>query len=199
VWHRVACRYQRLEETWCRYLEDGGSRFCRNVGKLRDVIFRKTLSTVTAMRISEHMYALYKRLLQRFHLPVTVEHIILLNPVALCRSDLGVSACRAVAQAVSRWLPTAAARIRVRAACGFVLDKAALGQVFSEYFGFPWQWFHQFLHHHNQPGLAQEAIVGHSAEWTQLDSTPLPHYTDELKLIRGFCAVYVQRRSLLLY
>jgi hypothetical protein len=39
---------------------------------------------------------------------------------------------------------------------GFVVDKAALGQVLSEYFGFPWQSsFHQFLHHHNQPGLAQ--------------------------------------------
>jgi hypothetical protein len=37
---------------------------------------------------------------------------------------------RAVAQAVSRWLPTAAARVRVPAACGFVVDKAALGQVF---------------------------------------------------------------------
>jgi hypothetical protein len=54
---------------------------------------------------------------------------------------------RAVAQAVSRWLPTAAAR--------FVVDKAALGQVFSKYFGFPCQLFHKFLHHHNCPGLAQ--------------------------------------------
>jgi hypothetical protein len=38
---------------------------------------------------------------------------------------------------------------------GFVVDKAVLGQVFSEYFGFPCQSFHQFLHHHNHPGLAQ--------------------------------------------
>jgi hypothetical protein len=38
---------------------------------------------------------------------------------------------------------------------GFVVDKAALGQVLSEYFGFPCQSFHQFIHHHNQPGLAQ--------------------------------------------
>jgi hypothetical protein len=38
---------------------------------------------------------------------------------------------------------------------GFAVDKAALGQVFSEYFGFPCQSFHQFLHHHNHPGLAQ--------------------------------------------
>jgi hypothetical protein len=56
---------------------------------------------------------------------------------------------------------------------GFVVDKAALGQVFSEYFGFPCQPFHQFLHYHNHPGLTQYAI-----KWPQcqvdLDSTP--HY-----------------------
>jgi hypothetical protein len=49
---------------------------------------------------------------------------------------------------------------------GFVVDKAALGQVFSEYFGFPCQSFHQFLHHHDHPGLAQQAIGGRSVEWT---------------------------------
>jgi hypothetical protein len=38
---------------------------------------------------------------------------------------------------------------------GFVVDKAALGQVFFEYFGFPCQSFHQFFHHHNHLGLAQ--------------------------------------------
>jgi hypothetical protein len=39
---------------------------------------------------------------------------------------------------------------------GFVVDKAALGQVFPEYFGFPCQSsFNQFLHHHNHLGLAQ--------------------------------------------
>jgi hypothetical protein len=38
---------------------------------------------------------------------------------------------------------------------GFVVDKAALGQDFTDYCGFPYQSFHQFLHHHNQPGLAQ--------------------------------------------
>jgi hypothetical protein len=39
---------------------------------------------------------------------------------------------------------------------GFVVDRAALGQVFSKYFGFPCQSsFHQILHHHNHPGLAQ--------------------------------------------
>jgi hypothetical protein len=35
------------------------------------------------------------------------------------------------------------------------MDKAALGQVFSEYFGFPCQSFQQFLLHHDHPELAQ--------------------------------------------
>jgi hypothetical protein len=38
---------------------------------------------------------------------------------------------------------------------GFVVDKAELGQVFSEYFRFSYQSLYQFLHHHNHPGLAQ--------------------------------------------
>jgi hypothetical protein len=32
---------------------------------------------------------------------------------------------------------------------GFVVDKVALGQVFPDYFGFPYQFsFHQLLHNH---------------------------------------------------
>jgi hypothetical protein len=50
---------------------------------------------------------------------------------------------------------------------GFVVDKAALRQVFSEYFGFPWQSFHQF-HRHNHPGLAQWAYY-----WPQCRVDPL--------------------------
>jgi hypothetical protein len=43
-----------------------------------------------------------------------------------------------MSQAVSRWLPTAAARVRVRAEhVGIVVGKAALGQVFSEHFSYP--------------------------------------------------------------
>jgi hypothetical protein len=58
---------------------------------------------------------------------------------------------------------------------GFVVDKAALGQVFSEYFGFPCQLFHRFLHYHNHPGLTQEAI-----KWPQcrVDFDSTPHYTN---------------------
>jgi hypothetical protein len=55
----------------------------------------------------------------------------------------------AIVEAVSRWLPTAAARVWQM---GFVVDKVALGQVFSEYFGFSCQnpSFHQLLHPHAQ-------------------------------------------------
>jgi hypothetical protein len=66
---------------------------------------------------------------------------------------------RAIAQAVSRWLPTAAARVRdLSDHVGFVVDKVALGQVFSEYFSFPCQSsFHQILHPHNHPGQVPQA------------------------------------------
>jgi hypothetical protein len=46
----------------------------------------------------------------------------------------------AVAQVVSHWLPTTAAWVCIRAEhVGFVVDKAALGQIFSEYFHFSCQ------------------------------------------------------------
>jgi hypothetical protein len=66
---------------------------------------------------------------------------------------------RAIPQAVSRWLPTAAARVHARSGhVGFVVDKVALGQVFSEYFDFPCQSsFHQILHPHNHLGTVQQA------------------------------------------
>jgi hypothetical protein len=64
---------------------------------------------------------------------------------------------RAIAEAVSRWLPTAVARVRARVwQVGFVVDKMVPGQVYSEYFDFPCQSsFHQILHPHNHPGQVQ--------------------------------------------
>jgi hypothetical protein len=62
---------------------------------------------------------------------------------------------RAIAEAISCWLPTAAARVRAQVwQVGFVVDKVASGQVFSEYFGLPCQnrSFHQLLHAHNHRG-----------------------------------------------
>jgi hypothetical protein len=49
---------------------------------------------------------------------------------------------------VSHWLPTAAVRGSIPGLVmwDFVVDKVALGQVFSEYFGFPCQFsFYQLL------------------------------------------------------
>jgi hypothetical protein len=64
---------------------------------------------------------------------------------------------RTISQAVSRWLLTAAARVRARVwQVGFVVDKVALGQVFSKYFVFPSQSsFHQILHLHNHSEQVQ--------------------------------------------
>jgi hypothetical protein len=65
---------------------------------------------------------------------------------------------RILAEAVSRWLPTAAVRVRARVwQVGLVVDKMASGQAFSEYFGFPCQnrSFDKLLHPHNHPGQVQ--------------------------------------------
>jgi hypothetical protein len=78
---------------------------------------------------------------------------------------------RAVAQAVSCWLPIVAARVEH---VGFMVDRAALGQVFSEYFGFLSTNFSIII---ITRGWQNRPISGRSAEWTQLDYTP-PHYTN---------------------
>jgi hypothetical protein len=44
---------------------------------------------------------------------------------------------RTVAQAVSRWLPNAAARVRVRAACGFCDGQSGTGTGFLRVLRFP--------------------------------------------------------------
>jgi hypothetical protein len=67
-------------------------------------------------------------------------------------------------QAVSRRLSTAAARIRAGSVhVEFVVDKVALGQVFSEYFGFPCNFpFHQLLHNlyvSSEAGTISQTVV----------------------------------------
>jgi hypothetical protein len=72
-----------------------------------------------------------------------------------------ISSGRAITEAVNRWLPTAAARVRVLVwQVGFVVDKVASGQVFSEYFVFLCQnrSFHQLLHPHNHPAQLADAL-----------------------------------------
>jgi hypothetical protein len=62
---------------------------------------------------------------------------------------------RAVAQRLDVGFPQRRPGFAYGQHVGFVVDKAALGQVFSEYLGFPCQSFHPFLHYHNHPGLTQ--------------------------------------------
>jgi hypothetical protein len=65
---------------------------------------------------------------------------------------------------------------------GFVVDKAALGQVFSEYFTVsPANHSTNFSIIIITQGWHNRHISGRSAEWTQLDSTP--HYTKKKKKI----------------
>jgi hypothetical protein len=99
------------------------------------------------------------------------------NTEALIDASKEVGLSRAVAQAVSRWLPTVAARVRVRAACGVCDGQRGIGAGFlpstsvspanhSTNFSIiiiTWGW-------HSRP------ISGCNAKWTQLDSTP--HYTN---------------------
>jgi hypothetical protein len=70
---------------------------------------------------------------------------------------------RAIAEAVSRWLPTAAVRGSKLDLVMWDLwwDKVALGQVFSKYFGFPCN--HRSLHQllHNHPHVSsRECTIG---------------------------------------
>jgi hypothetical protein len=64
----------------------------------------------------------------------------------------------------------------------------ALGQVFSEYFGFPWQFsFHRLLHiHHLSSGWYDRRISGRRTKWTQ--SHPTPRNLKKLKSKRRSAA-----------
>jgi hypothetical protein len=52
---------------------------------------------------------------------------------------------------------------------GFVVDEAALGQAFSEYYGFSCQSFHRLLYTHHHPSSSAAGTVGLSNS----DSLPL--------------------------
>jgi hypothetical protein len=84
---------------------------------------------------------------------------------------------RAIAQVVSRRLPTAAARVRTRSGnVGFVVAKVALGQVFYEYFGFPCQFsFYQLLRNHPHliiRGWDNRPVSCRRTKWTQSQLPP---------------------------
>jgi hypothetical protein len=56
---------------------------------------------------------------------------------------------------------------------GFVVDKVALGQVFSEYFGFPCQSsFHQLLHNHLHLSSGAGTISQKWPQYKGLSPTP---------------------------
>jgi hypothetical protein len=58
---------------------------------------------------------------------------------------------RAIAQAVSRWLPTARPGFEPGSVYVGFVDKVTLGQVFYECFGFPFQFsFRRLLHNHHR-------------------------------------------------
>jgi hypothetical protein len=80
----------------------------------------------------------------RYRTPSTQPAVHRYNDLAIPISVIKVSKVKlygsAIAEAVSRLLLTAAARVRARVwQVGFVVDEMASGQVFSEYFGFPRQ------------------------------------------------------------
>jgi hypothetical protein len=62
---------------------------------------------------------------------------------------------RAVAQRLDAGFPPRRPGFAYGQHVGFVMDKASLGQVFSEYFGFPCQSFHRFHHYNNHLGLTK--------------------------------------------
>jgi hypothetical protein len=62
---------------------------------------------------------------------------------------------RAVAQRLDAGFPPRRPGFVYGQHVGFVVDKTALGQVFSGYFRFPCQSFRRFLHYHKHPGLTQ--------------------------------------------
>jgi hypothetical protein len=85
---------------------------------------------------------------------------------------------RVIPQAVSRWLPTAEARVRARSGhVGFVVDKVHWGRFSPSTSVSPASHYSTKFSiliitqgRHNRP------IDGRRAEWTQLDSTP--HYSN---------------------
>jgi hypothetical protein len=82
------------------------------------------------------------------HFPEIYYSVPLQVPSASQVTPTSYSQGRPIAQAVSRWLPTAAARVRAQVrSCGICGGQKALGQVFCGYFGFPCQFsFHRLLH-----------------------------------------------------
>jgi hypothetical protein len=80
-------------------------------------------------------------------------HDIITLPLTHIKFTTQIS--RTVAQRLDAGFPPRLPGFAYGQHVGFMVDKAALKQIFSEYFGFPYQSFHRFLHYHNHPGLTQ--------------------------------------------
>jgi hypothetical protein len=88
----------------------------------------------------------------------------------------------AVEQAVRRWLPTAAARVRVLAACGVCGGQRGIGAGFLRVLRFPLPIIPPISPSSQSPGAGTigllVATVPGGPNWT-----PLPHYTNLKKLL----------------
>jgi hypothetical protein len=87
-----------------------------------------------------------------------------------------------MAQAVRRWLPTAAAQVRSRVwSSGICGGQSGAGRVFSEYFSFPCQTsFRQLLHNH--PHLSSAAgTIGQKWPTCRVDPAGLHPPLSEIK------------------
>jgi hypothetical protein len=90
---------------------------------------------------------------------------------------------RAITQAVSRRLPTAAARVRTQVRWDLWWTEWHWGQVFSEYFGFPCQFaFHLMLHSHHHHLSSGAGTVGQTVAAVPGGLSLTPHGKEKVKL-----------------
>jgi hypothetical protein len=82
---------------------------------------------------------------------------------------------RAVAQAVSRWLPTAAARVRVRAACGVCGEQSGTGAGFLRVLRFPLPIIPPIS---PSPSSSGADTIGHWWPQCRVDLDSTPHYAN---------------------
>jgi hypothetical protein len=102
-----------------------------------------------------------------------------------CSSELVESTGRAIAQMVSRWLPTEAARLRARLwPCGICGGQSGVGEDFSEYFNFPCQFALRRLLPQSSSsfivrGWYNRPVSGRRTKWTQ--SHPIENNNKEYR------------------
>jgi hypothetical protein len=109
------------------------------------------------------------------------------NSNGFCRHNkdgaLNFIQCRTITQAVNRGFPPQLPVFEPRSShMGFVVDKTALGEIFSEYFGFRYQFsFHRLLHIHHYL-LSGAGTIGQLVADVPngLSVTPLPVYTNHV-------------------